>query len=307
MTSTFAPIDPSLIDQPSPEIAQTLDENAGYTPRLQAADTPDALKDCCGDASRDFPQSFYIDPKDRKDKANENDKNHTWGLNYLDRFTNQNPTHECTSHSGRANFEGARNLQLGIRYPDGPKKGFRYEQSQKGSVWVSPLSIYAEANPSKWGGAGVVQILNIACKRGFLPEKTQPYDYKFKHDLVGTTGTGGLNQSSGNWVSVSNFPSGWQETAATLMPLEVVVMDDWEQAFCMILQGRIVSVGRSGHAIPYSHWNEASQAVGYVDSYDVIRWDSLRTARQAVSYGCFSIISVTTPDDWMNPAGTLAA
>lgn len=301
--NTFETLDPALIDAPSPEIANCPDGHAGYSPEMQAADTVDALKACCGAANRDFPKSLWVDPKDRADKARENDKNHTWPLNYVDRFTNQNPTHECTCHSLRTNFECARNGQRGINFPDGPKKDFRYEESQRGSVWVSPLSVYAEANPRQWGGANVIQVLDIACKRGFLPDKIQPHEYGFRHSMQGTTGQGNSNQSSGNWLPVSHFPEGWQDTAKWLKPLEVVVDSDWEVALSLVLNGRAVSVGRSGHAIPYTHWNEKEQAMGYVDSYNVVRWDSLRTVRAAASYGFFSIISVVTPDDWMKPAG----
>lgn len=301
--NSFAPIDPKLIDVPSPEIANAPDGHAGYTPELQAADTVDALKSCCGATSREFPESMWVDPKDRADKARENDKNNTWALNHVDRFTNQNPTHECTCHSLRTNFECARNYARGITFPDGPKKGARYEESQRGSVWVSPLSVYAEANPKQWGGANVIQVLDIACRRGFLPDKIQPHDYGFKHSLQGTTGDGNSNQSHGQWVALKNFPAGWKDTAKLLMPREVVVTDDWEQALSIVLNGRAFSVGRDGHAIPYSHWNEKEKAMGYIDSYNVIRWDSLSKVKQAVRYGGFSIISTTTPDDWMKPAG----
>lgn len=301
--NTFAPVDPALVDVPSPEIATSPDGHGGYTPALQAADTPDALRACCGAASRDFPEALWVDPKNRADKANENTKNNTWPVNFVDRFTNQNPTHECTCHSLTRNQEGAWNKARGIIYPDGPKKDFRYQESQLGSVWLSPLSVYAEANPRQWGGAGVIQVLDIACRRGVLPDKIQPADYGFKHQLQGTTGQGNSNQSSGSWVSVSRFPDGWQETAKNFKPAEVVVDDDWEKALSLVLNGHLVSVGRSGHAIPYAFWNEKEQVMGYVDSYNVIRYDSLRTVRAACSYGFFSIISVVTPDDWMHPAG----
>jgi hypothetical protein len=301
--NSFESLNPALIDQPSPEIANCPDGHAGYTPEMQAADTVDALRDCCGAASREFSMSMWVDPKDRADKARENDKNHTWPLNYIDRFTNQNPTHECTTHSLRANFECAWNVALGIIFPEGPKKDFRYEESARGSVWVSPLSIYAEANPRQWGGANVIQVLDIACRRGFLPDKIQPRDYGFKHMLQGTTGQGNNNQSSGNWVPLSRFPEGHLETSKHLKPLEVVVDNEWEKALSLVLNRRTVSVGRSGHAIPYTHWNEKEQAMGYVDSYNVVRWDSRRTVQAACSYGFFSIISVVTPDDRFKPAG----
>ena len=301
MIDSFTPNNPALLDVPSPEIALSPDGHPGYTPELAALDTPDAIRDACGDAARDFPQSLWVEPNDWADKARDNDKYHTWGLNYVDRFTNQNPTHECTCHGLRTGFEAARNRQRGIIFPEGPKKGFRYEESANGSVWVSPLSVYAEANPRQWGGAGCIQVLNIACKRGFLPEKIQPREYNFKHTLQGTTGAGGINQSRGEWVPLSRFPEGWTETGKLLLPLEVGVTTDPEQAVCVLLGGRVGNYGRSGHAVPPSFFKISDKSVGYIDSYDVIRWDSWRTFSSAVRGGFYWIESVTTPDDWLKP------
>jgi hypothetical protein len=297
VTDSFAPIPADLIDVPPSA------PHDGYPAELAAADTPDALRGACGAASRDFPQSLWIEPKDWADKARENDKYHTWGINYLDRFTNQTPTHECTCHALRASAEAARNKQRGIIFADGPKRDFRYEESARGSVWLSPLSIYSEANPRQWGGAGCYQVLEIACRRGFLPEKIQPRDYGFKHALQGTTGKGGKNQASGPWVRLGDFPTGWQETAKLFRPQEVIVTTDWEQAVCLLLHGYVLEYGRSGHAIPPAIWNITQQAAGYVDSYDVVRWDSLRTFQAACRSGVFAITSMTIPDDWNQPAG----
>lgn len=294
--NSFAPVDPSLIDV-------VLPEHDGYPVAFEAEDTTDAVRDVCGAAARDFPKSLWIEPKDWADKARDNDKYHTWPVNYLDRYTNQNPTHECTCHSLRANAEGARNRQRGVNFPEGPKKGFRYpESSQYGSVWLSPLSVYAEANPRQWGGANVRQVMEIACRRGMLPEKIQPSEYGFKHALQGTTGQGNSNQSSGDWVSVSRFPEGWKETAAWFKPEEVVFPGSWEEAVCLVLHGIFVSVGRNGHAVPWGHWNVAQGVMGYPDSYDLMRYDSKRTVQSAWG-GSFAIVTMTAPDDWKKPAG----
>lgn len=290
---SFARIDPALIDVVIPE--------DGYPDHLAAEDTYDALWDVCGSASRKFPDAMWIEPRDWADRARENDKNHTHPMNFVDRFTNQQPTDECTTHSLTRNAEGARNRMLGIIFPDGPKKDFRYEESQRGSVWMAPLSVYAEANPRKNGGANVRQVLEIAVRRGILPEKIQPRDYGFKHQLQGTTGKGGKNASSGPWVAVKNFPQGWQETSASFKPLEVIFPESWEQAVCLVLNGLLVSVGRNGHAIPWAQWMPDQQVMAYPDSYDVIRYDSLRTVKSAWS-GAFAIATMTAPDDWMNPA-----
>ena len=149
--NSFDQINPALIDVPPPPAR---DGHNGYPADKAAGDTADALREACGSASRDFPKALWIEQKDWKDKAAENDKNKTWPLNYIDRFTHQGGSHECTSHSLRAVAEGCRNKQRGIIFPDGPKATFRYEESKQGSVWLSPISIYAEANPGQWGGAG---------------------------------------------------------------------------------------------------------------------------------------------------------
>ena len=293
--NSFAPVDPTLIDVVLPP--------SGYPDELAHEDTFDALWDVCGDASREFPQALWIDPKDWADKARENDKYHTWGMNYLDRYTNQNPTHECTCHSLIRNAEAARNRQRAVIYPDGPKKGFRYAESAEfGSVWLSPLSVYAEANPNIRGGANVRQVLEIACRRGILPDKTQPRDYGFKHSLIGTGGEGNANQSHGSWVPLNRFPEGWQETAAWFKPLEVIFPSSWEQAVCLVLHGMLVSVGRNGHAIPWAKWMVSEQAMAYPDSYEITRFDSLRTVQSAWR-GSFAIASISSPDSWEKPAG----
>lgn len=296
MIDSFAPVPTDLLDV-------VLPEHDGYPDELAAEDTPDVLRDVCGAASREFPQGLWIDPKDWADKARENDKHKTWPMNYIDRYTNQTPTHECTCHSLRANAEACRNRLRGVIFPEGPKANFRYaESAEYGSVWLSPNSVYAEANPRVRGGANVRQVLEIACRRGMLPETKQPRDYGLKHTMIGTTGKGGLNQASGPWLAVSQFPSGWEATAAWFKPLEVIFPSSWEQAVCLVLHGYAVSVGRSGHAIPWCQWNVTNQAMAYPDSYDVTRYDSLSTVKRAWS-GAFAIASMTVPDDWLKPAG----
>jgi hypothetical protein len=300
--NTFEPLNPALIDAPLPADCLT-DGHSGYVD--DGGDTTDAMKDCCGAASRDFPKSLLIEPKDWSDKARENDKSHTWPMNYLDRYTNQAPSHQCTCESLAANVTISWNRQRGIIFPEGPKKNFRYPESAIGSFWPSVLSVYSEANPRQWGGANVRQVMEIACRRGMLPDKIQPREYNFKHTLTGSAGKGNNNQSSGNWVPLSQFPEGWKETAKHFRPLEVIFPESWEQAVCLVLNGYAVSVGRSGHAVP---WTQAMfdgntfKAMAYADSYDITRYDSAGTVRGAWG-GSFAIATMTAPDDWNAPAG----
>jgi hypothetical protein len=296
MSSTFDRIDPKLIDVfPA--------EHDGYPAKLAAEDTPDALRDACGAAARDFPRSLWIEPKDWADKARDNDKYRSWAINFVDRYTNQDPSHECTCHSLRTNFEAARNRARGLIYADGPRKDHRYEESGKvGAVWLSPLSVYAEANPGQWGGANVRQVLEIAVRRGMLPDLVQPHDYGFRHAVPGTSGKGNTNQSGSKWISVSQFPEGWKNTARWFRPLEVIFPASHEEAVCCVLQGMAVSVGRNGHAVPWCRWMAGERAMAYPDSYDITRYDSESTARSAWQ-GAFAIATVTLPNDWSRPAG----
>ena len=288
-------IDPRLIDVfPA--------EHDGYPDHLAAEDTTDALRDVCGSASRAFPESMWIEPSRWAERAAENDRHGLWAMNFVDRYTHQHPTHECTAHSLRANLEAARNRARGLIYQDGPKVGQRYADSGlAGSVWLSPLSVYAEANPRKWGGANVRQVLEIAVRRGMLPDKVQPRDYGFAHTLTGTSGRGNGSQSGGQWVPVSRFPEGWQETARMFRPLEVIFPESYEQAVCLVLHGLAVSVGRNGHAVPWCRWVADQRLMAYPDSYDITRYDSERTAMSAWR-GSFAIASCTLPDDWSRPA-----
>lgn len=291
--NSFAPINPALIDVVLPE--------SGYPSHLAAGDTRDVLVSAAGPTSREFPRELWIEPKDWPDKAHENDTNKTWPINFIDRYTNQNPTHECTCHSLSRAAEGARNRQRGLTFADGPKKDFRYDHSKLGIVWLSPLSIYAEANPGQWGGASIRGVMEIAVRRGFLPEKIQPAAYGFKHDLQGTAGGGNTNQASGPFVRVSGFPSGWEATAKMFRPQQIIFPSSWEEAVCLVLHGRFVCVGRSGHAIPWGIYNTSTGVMGYPDSYDVTRYDSAGTVRSAWN-GSFAIDTMTVPDDWMQPA-----
>lgn len=305
LIDSFAPIDEKLIDTPSPEIANSPEGHGGYTPQMEAEDTTDAVRGAAGETAREFPMSMWVEPRDWAAFARENDRLNLWPVNRLDRYTNQDPSHECTTHALRCCIEGCWNLQRGIIYPNGPVKDFRYPESADfDSVWFSCLSIYAEANPGQWGGANVRQVMEIACRRGILPDKIQPRDYGFKHTLQGTSGRGNSNQSSGPFIKVNRFPDGWEETAALFKPKEVIFPTMWEQAVCLVLHQRFVGVGRNGHSIPWGRLHfkgDNLNAMGYPDSYNVTRYDSLGTIKSAWR-GSYGIASMSAPDDWDKPA-----
>jgi hypothetical protein len=290
-------IDPRLIDVAFPV-------HDGYPPELAAQDTRAAMWDACGDAARDFPAAMWVEPKDWDAVASENDRLGTWPINYLDRFTNQSPTHECTTHALRAGFEGARNRQRAIAVGPPVLAQPPPLSATAGSVWVSCLSIYSEANPRIRGGANVRQVMEIASRRGFLPDRIQPRDYGFRHTLTGTNGDGNATQSGGAWVAVKDFPDGWEETAKHFRPLEVIFPSSYEETVCLVLAGLFVCVGRKGHSIPYGRRakNGKDWLMEYPDSYNLFRYDSMSTVKSTVG-GSYAIASVTVPDDWQKPAG----
>jgi len=56
------------------------------------------------------------------------------------------------------------------------------------------------------------------------------------------------------------------------------------------------------HAVPLVGWNPTSNVAPYLDSYDVIRYDSPANIRAGL-VSAYSIVSFTVPDDWAFPAG----
>jgi hypothetical protein len=301
-------IDPSLLDV-------VLPRDTGYPPELQAEDTRDALMMAASEAGItvvEFPKHLWIEPRHWREAALEAKEAGTRPIDFMDRFTNQGPgpgirgTHECTCHSLIRAWEATWNRQRRIKIgPPVPRKRLDIS-AMSASVWLSCISVYAEANPGQWGGASVRQVLQIMGRRGALPDKIQPKDYAFKHQLHGTCGAGGINQSRGEWVSVSRFPAGWEATAAHFKPLECVFPEIWEQIICLEIHGFAVMVGREGHAVPLSEYLPDDEASAYPDSYDVIRYDSISRTKRSVSGAC-AIVSTVVPDDWSQPAGTLAA
>lgn len=280
-------------------------DEQGYPEELAKQDRDAAaLFAAGGEASTTLPDSWYVEDKDVEALCAENDERKTWPINRRSRFTNQQPTHECTNHSEVCNFEIARNADLGIIYPEGPKANFRYDESKtSGDVFFSCMVPYNRANPRIYGGAIVRQILQFAMEDGQMPDHIQPHDYKFRHTMPGTMGQGNSNQSHGDWVPYTKMPEGWRDTAKWFKPREIVYPNDWRVGLSIVLRGRAVSVGRNGHAVPYSLYSFKTRMMGYIDSYNVVRWDSERLWKSCIASGSFSIISTTQPADRMKPAG----
>lgn len=286
-------IDPKLID--------VFDVEGGYIGGEE--DTPDGLFSACGAAARKFPKSMIVPRDERKDMARENDRLKTFGIHYLDRFTAQGDSHECAAHAVTRSIEAARNRHRGITYADGPRKDFRYTASSKGSVWLSPLSLYIESNPGRWGGSNIVRNVNIAQRRGSLPDRVQPAEYNFRHTLHGSAGgKNSSNQSIGPWVSLANLPEGFEETSKHFRPLEIFIIENEDEGISALLHGGVIAYGRRGHAVPVARWDHEQNVFAYVDSYDRVLYDSAATFRSACQ-GAVCVWTVEQPNDWSRPAG----
>lgn len=316
---------PSQIILTNDNVDVILSRHDGYPEELAKLDTPAAMRDAFGDTNREFPDALWIEPKNRVERARFNDENGLWAGNFIDRFTNQGSgthpvtgrkgysTHECTTHSLRCVAEACRNRQRRIAM-GGPEVGKRLEVSANStSVWLACLSVYPEENPREWGGGSVQGVCRIAVDRGFLPDVYQPREYGFRHTMWGTCGKGGVNQSSGPWPGWSGgtfkqHPDGWadenwRETSKNFRPLECIYPRNDDEFDCLLLNGYGIGVGRSGHAVPiiglrYEGGKLTNRKYPYFDSYDRILFDS-----RAYTSGSFSILTMTTPDDWDQPAG----
>ena len=263
----------------------------GYNATVAAEDTSENYA-AAGYA--DFPDKYWIEPGDWEDAARQCDKYKTWPDDYSNRFTNQSPTHECTCHSLLQCCEIAWNRQRG---------------SKEDAVWFSAIGVYAEANPRIRGGASMRGVLNIAMRRGMVPEHDGPdgpgtQKVKFKWTVPGTAGRGNATQSSGSWVPMRDYPDDYENTSKHFKPLEVINVRTWEQHFCLLLHGIAIHNGRSGHSIPHV---KAVKRDGvwysqYKDSYDVYRYDSIRAVKSGAG-SAFGIVTMTRPDDWNRPAG----
>jgi len=293
------PIDYDLVDVELPE-------HDGYPPEAEEQDTDEAVFAAFGDTGREFPDAFMVPENEWVSRIEEMWAKKLWPINYLDRYSHQGNSHECTSHSLAYACEMVWNRQRRYPHGDGPEANVRLPSSALGSsVWFSPVSVYAEANPRQRGGANIQTVIGIAIDRGILPSIVQP-KYEFDHTMVTTCGGhDGTNQQDGSWPGWSgddfrNGPSGWRETAKHFRPLECINPKNTAQVVSLLLNGCPVGVGRSGHAVTYGaiKLDRGRMYFAYPDSYDVTRYDS-----KAAYSGSWSIASFTMPADWDNPAG----
>lgn len=286
-------IDPKLID--------VFDVQGGYIGGEE--DTPDGLFSACGSAARKFPKSMIVPHDERKDMARECDRLKTFGIHYLDRFTHQGNSSECAAHVVVRSIEAARNRHRGIIYPEGPRKNFTYTSSGKGSVWLSPLSLYCESNVSRYGGSNIVRNVNIAQRRGPLPDRVQPADYKLRHTFQGSSGgTKSINQSIGPWATPRDLPEGFEETSKHFRPLEIFIIENEDEGISALLHGGVIAYGRRGHAVAVARWDHEENVFAYSDSYDRVLYDSASTFRSACQ-GAVCVWTVEMPNDWSRPAG----
>jgi len=302
---TLPPFNPDLVDV-------VLGHDTGYPAAEAEKDTPEAIVEAFGETSREFPDALYVPEEEWEERIEENTAKQLWAHNYLDRFTHQGSSHECTCHALRAVCAAARNRQRRISFGDGPQANVRLAVSAtSASVWLSPVSVYAEANPGQWGGASCQGVIGIACRRGMLPAIKQPRDWGLKHTMATTCGGhDGTNQVDGSWPSFrsgtfrripEHWPdANWTDTAKHFRPLECVNPRSTAQYVSLVLRGYAIGIGRSGHSVPITFLTLDRGRIyyGYADSYNVVRYDS-----RAYYSSSYSVLSFTTPDDWEKPAG----
>ena len=206
---------PKSVDSTNVEFSDELvdhvfPEESGYNEDEAAMyDNSDAL---AGIGAREFPSALWIEPREWQERAKQNDETKTWPDNYRNRFTHQGNSHECTCHALAQNMEIAWNRQ---------------SLTKEFAVWFSPLSVYAEANPRRWGGSYMQKTVGICINRGILPSYNGPDGIRtqaneFKHTLNETAGNDNSDNGGGDWVPLSRFPSGWRETARHFKAAEVI-------------------------------------------------------------------------------------
>lgn len=260
-------------------------EDTGYPGVWAERDTVEAY--AAMEGVIDFPDHLWIEERDWKDVAAQNDQYHTWPDDYRNRRTHQGRSHECTCHCLLQCFEIAWNRQVGREH----------------ASWVSALSVYIEANPRQWGGSTMQRTLGIARDRGFLPDHDGSNGRDTQKSLYPTTlhctAGGNSHSSNGPWVSLRSLPENYRDVAKNFRVLEYINIRDWRQIVCLVLNGYAVGVGRSGHAIPYCKivWRGGDLFAQYADSYVVDRFDSMRMIKSAVG-GAYAIASTTVLENW---------
>jgi hypothetical protein len=286
--STNVKINPRYVDW-SPE----REDETGYDPEIAVFDSLESLSALS--ASRDFgphdsSNPLWVDPKDWKDVARENDRLKIWPENWRNRYTHQarrRSSHECTCHAFLQNFEIAWNRQA---------------MSKDFAIWVSALSLYSRANPSRWGGSYMQKTLGIGVEEGILPDNDGPagpgtQKNKFEHTLKNSSG-------DGIWIAEREFPNNWELTARHFRATEYINIRHWHEHVCLVLRGYCVSNGRRGHAIPHVQivWGQNGDLYSKAsDSYDRHILDSERLIKEGVG-GAYAIVSTTIPSDWTRPA-----
>lgn len=253
------------------------DGHCGYVDP-KGADTSENYQTYLG--ATDFLSSLWIEPKDWKEYARAQHVSKIDGEAFRQRWTNQHPTHECTCHSLVQGIENAIMQQN--------------SGDAEGRIALSPISVYAIANPRQWGGANCLRVLGLAQRHGVLPEPVWGQEDRFKTTLHGTCGRGNRDNSSGPWPVRGGrlerkYWNDAEETRQQFKPTEIVNPRSREEMACLVLHGRVVNVGRDGHAVPYNRlvWEpgQASErpTFQYADSYNVNRYDSWVRAAKAVS------------------------
>lgn len=247
-----------------------------------------------------MPDSLKIDLSSSsvRARAQKLDELGMWAMDYSNRFTNQSPTHECTCHALIQNLEIAWNRMYELR----PKS--------ERSVFFSPMYSYRVVHGSNWrGGDSMQRTMRGAMTTGAVPEHAgrggvNDQKNRFKFTVAGTYGKGNEFNSSGDWMT--SIPSECDQWNDYFRIKTVINIQSVEEAVMLLLQGYSDGGGRNGHAIPHaairfdSTYDYRRAEYPYIDSYDVIRIDSYKTFRSAVS-GMYCVLDL---EKWPGAIGS---
>lgn len=146
------PIDPKLIDVATPQRNQP--GWPGYDDDLgKQVDTFEGLADV---GAVDFPDEYYIEPRDYEEEAEKTRQRTTFAHNFRSHWTHQGNSHECTGHAAMQAFETAfnearllqvENNEVPTPVIDGQQQYFRHtinrtagtsDRTRGGGPWLRP-------------------------------------------------------------------------------------------------------------------------------------------------------------------------
>lgn len=241
-----------------------------------------------------FPDKLRVPRSSWDDFIAQHDANKSAAIHYSARQTHQGSSHECVCHASVQCFEIAYNRQFA---------------GKKYAFFGSPLGLYTRLTGGRqYGGSNVNDGLREMMARGVIPEHDGPewlggkggQAARFKHTVHQTSGRSEAHWSTKGWVTPSQLPPGWEQTARHFRVIEAFYIPDREAHGSALCQGLCIVNGRQGHSIPHVQLvkSNGKYLSKYRDSYLRDLHDS-----EGLWGGGYAISVVTSPDDPLKPAG----